>query len=210
MWEIEMADKGAIGETNKFLDSIEVAKVLSMDIPVALVVELPKREIISIGPTVSDFSDIILCFPCFSCVHAYLYSVRDGEYRFKDLGKYGDGEKYSERKDKMVKEYKYVVSLRPFLIDIKNKTGIAKFRIQVSNVGFDVVEITIFIDDDHREREWISVDYYEGANESDYWEGKRKQHIAKLVRKDTQNGFVWEPIEKKPEIEELPFIRGYM
>jgi len=211
VWEIEMSDKGALPErgVDRFFDSLEMAKVLSMDIPVALVVELPRRGTTFERPT-PDFADVILCFPCPSCVHTYLYSLKDGMFQFKDLGKYGDGEEFSKIKDEMVKEYKYVVSLKPFLHHIENKTGIVKFRFQVSDVGFDVVEITIFFDDDHRENEWVSIDYYEGSNEGDYWRGEGKKHIAKLVRKNTKNGYVWEPIEEKPDIEELPFVRGYM
>jgi len=223
LWPVEIIEKILRPERgiDRFFDSLEIVKVLSMDIPVALVVELPRRGRTFERP-IPDFADIILCFPCHSCVHAYLYSVKDGryqfkdlsvkdeKYQFKDLGKYGDGEEYSKVKDEMVKEYKYVVSLKPFLHHIGNKTGIVKFRFQVSDVGFDVIEITIFFDDGHRENEWVNIDYCEGSNESDYWSGEGRQNIAKLMRRNTKNGFVWEPTEEKPEIEELPFIRGYM
>jgi len=211
LWEIKMIEKGTLPEKgiDRFFDSLEIAKVLSMDIPVALVVELPRRGATFERPT-PDFADVLLCFPCHSCVHAYRYSLKDGRFQFKDLGKYGDGEEFSKVKDEMIKEYKYVVSLGPFLHHIPSKTGIVKFRFQVSNVGFDVVEVTIFFDDNQRENEWVNIDYYDGSNEGDYWRGERKQHIVKLVRKNTKNGYVWEPIEEKPDIEELPFVRGYM
>jgi hypothetical protein len=211
LWPVEIIEKGLRPERgiDRFFDSLEIVKVLSMDIPVALVVELPRRGRTFETP-IPDFADIILCFPCHSCVHAYLYSVKDGKYHFKDLGKYGNGEEHSKVKDKMIKEYKYVVSLRPFLHHIENKTGIVKFRFQISDIGFDVIEITIFFDDDNRENEWVNIDYCEGSNESDYWSGEGRKHIAKLVRKNTKNGYVWESVEEKPEIDELPFVRGYM
>jgi len=208
LWEIEMIGRGARPEKgiDKFFDSLEIAKVLSMDIPVALVIELPKR---GSDPFLNDFSDILLCFPCSSCVHGYLYSIKDRRAQFKDLGKYGDGEEFYG-KDEAVKRYQYVVSLGPFLHGPAKKSGIVQFRFQIQRVGFDVVEITISVDDDNRENEWVNIDYYGGTNEGDYYREEGKQHIAKLVRKNTENGFVWEPIEEKPEIKELPFVRGYM
>lgn len=209
LWEIGLVERLAAPERGiyRIFESKEIAKVLAMDIPVCLIVELPKRGIDPSG--FRDFSDVLLCFPCSSCIHAYLYSLKNGQWQFKDLGKYGDGEEFYG-KDETVKRYRYVVSLKPFLHGTEKEVATIQFRFQIQRVGFDLVEITIGMNDDEREKEWVNIDYYDGANEGDYIRGEGKQHVAKLVRKNTKNGFVWEPLEEKPEVKELPFIRGYM
>jgi len=211
LWHVGLIKKGSEPEKNldRVFESLEIAKVLSMDIPVALVIELPKRGVTSNRPH-PDFSDLLLCFPCSSCVHVYLYSLRDGKFQFKDLGKYSDGEEYCG-KDEEVRQYKYAVRLTPFTYRMPEQAlATIQFRFQIQQVGHNVVEITVGLSDTEREKEWIAVNYYDCS--SDYWynRGAGMQHIVTLERKQTTKGFVWKPTEEKPDIKELPFIQGYM
>lgn len=205
LWSVGLTEKGEDKNKgiDKFLESTEIAKVLSMGIPVCLVVQLPFT-----GGS-EDNSDILLCFPCNDCVHAYIYTMENHRAEFTDLGKFGDGEESWGVKDEEIKRYQYVVSLGPFLYHLQKTSYVVQFRFQIQRVGHNVVEITVGRDE-KGEPQWVEINYYDCANQYWYSRGEGKQLIAKLVKKETKDRYIWIPMEEKPKIHELPFIQGYM
>jgi len=210
LWDIGLTEKGEDSQRgiDKVFDSIEIAKVLSMKIPVCLVLQLSKQ-----GGS-EDSSDALLCFPCNDCVHAYIYNIENSRHEFTDLGKFGDGEKDWDVKDENIKRYQYVVGLNPFLHNLAKNSYKVQFRFQIQRVGFTVLEITVE-KDESKQKDLLSIDFYDCANEFHYSRGEGKQRIAILSRKETQNGFVWAPTfivptKQRNKNYQLPFIQGYM
>jgi len=205
LWPIGLIEKGEDKNkgVDKFFESLELAKVLSMEIPACLIVQLPRA-----GGT-EDNSDVLLCFPCNDCVHAYIYTMENHRANFIDLGKFGDGEKSWGIKDEKIKRYQYVVSLGPFLYHLPKTQYVVQFRFQIQRIGHNVLEITAGRDEKGDPR-WVEINYYDRTNEYWYSRGEGKQQIAKLVKKETKDGYIWIPTEEKSKIHELPFIQGYM
>jgi hypothetical protein len=204
MWNL-LLEKPYVIQNKIIYKSNEVLRTLSMDLPVAVVVHLPRS-----GLGHGEGTDILLYFPQDGQAVIFDYTIGDaGLVKWfrpvRDAFPLVSG----ETRKCSVKEYKYAVELCPFLIlhhaPCPNKI-IASFMIDCnSSAGVSGIEIRITYDNDHRENEKVELYWYDGGNESTADFTK----IAEWTPQRTEKSLTWHSDQGVPFVSKLFGIRGY-
>lgn len=193
----------------------EVARVLSMTVPVAVVLQLPRH---SNPPFGQASTDLLLYFPTSSQVSVFEETVNDPRRTQKgcDIRYYGTFDAFptdGKPRVKLVTKYRYVLDFMPFLVlhgapcPSKSK---AIFKIECGDVGVSGIEVVVNYDNENREKESIELVWYDGGNEST----AERKHIATWYpsRSKDRSILTWatKPNEGAPWAEQLAWIKGYM
>lgn len=183
----------------KTFDCEEVSRVLSMDIPVALILEMPSIR--------SDWgsSHILIYFPQSS--NAIIYDTMKKLNKFS-IKKIADINYYNEPRDP-IKEYQYVISLAPFLKP--QRSGIYRYIIDFSICGSKYLEIVVYYKEDDRNDEKLEIWHYNDMAHRCKNPEKLGTWLPNRSIDQNENILVWE-IKEGIEIEKgmhIPHICGY-
>ena len=177
----------------------EIIRALCMDIPVALVLRLP-RTYEDIG-----YTDILIYFPESSHIIIYDCNRYGYKYNIKKIIEIDDWQEESE----LIKKYQYAIQLSPFLQP--NKEGTYSYFIPIATVGERILEIRLKYLDDDREKEWLEIWYYDDSK----WRCKEPKQLGiwnytktTLNSKSVLNWINSEG-ESLKEGEEVPHINRY-
>jgi hypothetical protein len=188
-------------------NSLEVQRVLSMCLPIAVVVKLPRMmETVETGQV---FTDLLLYFPADGQVIIFDYTIAKlceiKFYATKDAFPNSNG---TQRKV-VINDYKYAVELTPFAILHSSQcpnVAIGSFMIHCNaTAGVSGIEIRCHYNDRERDKEFVELFWFDGGNESTL-EFKK---IAEWKPIRENKTLLWESKQGSPFISELYHIDEY-
>lgn len=188
----------------------EIRRVLSMDIPAAVVVNLPSLG----GAFLPSKTNLLLYFPELYSVMIYEYNCLRGRIEYKYLGRYGDE---PDKPKELPDRYQYTVECIPFLTansDGRNKGNtIFSYFIHCAGVGSRSVEIRLLYTDTDRNREWIKLYWHDDTLHRSEGEliAKWNQKLHRDNENESNSYLIWKTRRGKrlKEEESVPHIRGY-
>lgn len=181
--------------------SDEVESVLARDIPVAVVIQLPRH--LQSDPFSRAFTDLLLYFPCSGRVMVFEYTL---SHRC-DI-KYCADIAVIPHEDIVVENYKYAAEISPFLIlhgaPCPDQTW-AHFKLPCG-LGA-TVDISIRYDDRQRENESLEIVWKEHSSVGFTTLTTRSLGIWTPVR--TESMLIWKCNRGLPFLSKLYGIKGY-